>query len=92
MKLPELDTEFDIDTSCVAEAVQALQINIHPERECPLYVVDKLVLCVGGWVCVCVCVCVCVNTRGRCVNVLIGSCFFANELLHFAQKQREYVC
>ena len=33
VKLPELDTDFDIDTSSVEEAVQALQINIHPDRE-----------------------------------------------------------
>ncbi|KAI0242740.1 hypothetical protein LSAT2_011396 [Lamellibrachia satsuma] len=31
VKLPELDTEFDIDTNSVVEAVQALEINIHPE-------------------------------------------------------------
>ena len=33
VKLPELDTDFDIDTSSVVEAVQALLINIHPDRE-----------------------------------------------------------
>ena len=41
VKLPELDTDFDIDTSSVEEAVQALQINIHPDREWSLDYIDK---------------------------------------------------